>query len=120
MMTCMRHGCGMRPWCFLSDILTKSFTFIELLISSYFNIVKRTVIDTVPKAIMLNLVNNAKEELQRELLQELYKTEVLDELLKESEYTQNRRKDCKKMIEALQKADEIVGSGKLPLPRLLY
>ncbi|KAG0017015.1 vacuolar protein sorting-associated protein 1 [Entomortierella chlamydospora] len=83
---------------------------IKLLISSYFNIVKRTVIDTVPKAIMLNLVNTAKDELQRELLQELYKTEVLDELLKESEFTQNRRKECKKMIEALQKADEIVGS----------
>ncbi|KAF9278034.1 vacuolar protein sorting-associated protein 1, partial [Mortierella alpina] len=83
---------------------------IKLLISSYFNIVKRTVIDTVPKAIMLNLVNTAKEELQRELLQELYKTEVLDELLKESEFTQNRRKECRKMIEALQKADEIVGS----------
>ncbi|KAG0069509.1 vacuolar protein sorting-associated protein 1 [Linnemannia elongata] len=83
---------------------------IKLLISSYFNIVKRTVVDTVPKAIMLNLVNTAKEELQRELLQELYKTEVLDELLKESEFTQNRRKECKKMIEALQKADEIVGT----------
>ncbi|KAF9968341.1 vacuolar protein sorting-associated protein 1 [Mortierella alpina] len=83
---------------------------IKLLISSYFNIVKRTVIDTVPKAIMLNLVNTAKEELQRELLQELYKTEVLDELLKESEFTQNRRKECRKMIEALQRADEIVGS----------
>ncbi|KAI1295246.1 vacuolar protein sorting-associated protein 1 [Mortierella claussenii] len=83
---------------------------IKLLISSYYNIVKRTVIDTVPKAIMLNLVNNAKEELQRELLQELYKTDVLDELLKESELTQNRRKECKKMIEALQRADEIVGS----------
>ncbi|KAF9350534.1 vacuolar protein sorting-associated protein 1, partial [Mortierella sp. NVP85] len=46
---------------------------IKLLISSYFNIVKRTVVDTVPKAIMLNLVNMAKEELQRELLQEIYK-----------------------------------------------
>lgn len=84
---------------------------VELLISSYFNIVKRTVIDTVPKAIMLNLVNLAKEELQRELLQELYKTDVLDELLKESEFTTNRRKECKKMIEALHKADGIVGSG---------
>ncbi|KAF9986338.1 vacuolar protein sorting-associated protein 1 [Mortierella antarctica] len=83
---------------------------IKLLISSYFNIVKRTVIDTVPKAIMFNLVNTAKEELQRELLHELYKTEVLDELMKESEFTQNRRKECKKMIEALRKADEIVGT----------
>ncbi|KAF9403358.1 vacuolar protein sorting-associated protein 1, partial [Podila epigama] len=83
---------------------------IKLLISSYYNIVKRTVSDTVPKAIMLNLVNNAKEELQRELLQELYKIDVLNELLKESEFTQNRRKECKKMIEALQRADEIVSS----------
>ncbi|RHZ72497.1 hypothetical protein Glove_242g63 [Diversispora epigaea] len=83
---------------------------IKLLIQSYFNIVKRTVIDMVPKAIMLSLVSHAKEELQRELLQELYKAEVLDELLKESEYTQQRRKECKKMIEALQKADEIVSA----------
>ncbi|RUP45173.1 Dynamin central region-domain-containing protein, partial [Jimgerdemannia flammicorona] len=71
----------------------------ELLIQSYFDIVKRTMVDMVPKAIMLSLVNHAKEELQRELLQELYKTDVLDELLRESEFTQQRRKECKKMIE---------------------
>ncbi|ORX88564.1 hypothetical protein K493DRAFT_410947 [Basidiobolus meristosporus CBS 931.73] len=83
---------------------------IKLLIQSYYNIVKRTVIDMVPKAIMLNLVTQAKENLQRELLAELYKSEVLDELLKESEFTLQRRKECKKMIEALQKADEIVAT----------
>ncbi|KAI7861187.1 Dynamin central region-domain-containing protein [Circinella umbellata] len=83
---------------------------IKLLIQSYYNIVKRTMIDMVPKAIMLNLVSRAKEGLQHELLAELYKADVLDELLQESEYTQQRRKECKKMIEALQKADEIVGS----------
>lgn len=83
---------------------------IKLLIQSYYNIVKRTMIDMVPKAIMLNLVSHAKEELQRELLSELYKADVLNDLLQESEFTQQRRKECKKMIEALQKADEIVGS----------
>ncbi|KAI9278847.1 Dynamin central region-domain-containing protein [Phascolomyces articulosus] len=83
---------------------------IKLLIQSYYNIVKRTMVDMVPKAIMLNLVTHAKEELQRELLSELYKAEVLDDLLQESDYTKERRQECKKMIEALQKADEIVGS----------
>ncbi|KAJ1926857.1 vacuolar protein sorting-associated protein 1 [Tieghemiomyces parasiticus] len=83
---------------------------IKLLINSYFNIVKRTVIDMVPKAIMLNLVNRAKDELQRALLAELYKADVLDDLLKESDFTVQRRRECKKMIEALQKADEIVAS----------
>lgn len=68
------------------------------------------MVDMVPKAIMLNLVNHSREELQRELLTELYKHDVLDDLLQESDFTRQRRKDCKKMIEALQKADEIVGS----------
>ncbi|CAO3653954.1 unnamed protein product [Cunninghamella echinulata] len=94
----------------LSDREHMETEVIKLLIQSYYNIVKRTMIDMVPKAIMLNLVSHAKEELQRELLTELYKADVLDELLEESEFTKQRRKECKKMIEALQKADEIVGS----------
>jgi dynamin 1-like protein len=72
--------------------------------------VKRTVSDLVPKAIMLNLVQHSREELQRALLSELYKREVFDESLKESEGTVLRRKECKKMIEALQKADEIINT----------
>ncbi|KAI7872009.1 Dynamin central region-domain-containing protein [Spinellus fusiger] len=94
----------------LSDREFMEIEVIKLLIQSYYNIVKRTMIDMVPKAIMLKLVSHAKEELQRELLSELYKADVLNELLQESEGTQQRRKECRKMIEALQKADEIVGS----------
>lgn len=80
----------------------------ELLIHSYFNIVKREMIDMVPKAITLTLVNHSKENLQRELLQELYKPEVLDELLKESEFVVNRRKEVVSMLQALNKAEECV------------
>jgi hypothetical protein len=71
--------------------------------------VKRTVTDLVPKAIMLNLVTASKDELQRELLAELYKPDVFEDTLKESEITVQRRKECRKMIEALGRADEIVG-----------
>ena len=83
---------------------------IKLLLLSYFNIVKRTAADLVPKAIMLNLVQLTKDELQRELLTELYKKEQLEDSLKESEFTVQRRKECKKMIEALKKADEIIST----------
>lgn len=80
----------------------------ELLIHSYFNIVKREMIDMVPKAIYLTLVNYSKENLQRELLQELYKPDVLDELLKESEFVVSRRKEVVSMVQALNKAEESV------------
>ena len=52
-----------------------------------------------------------REEMQRGLLAEFYKEELLQDLLQESHDTIARRNDCKKMIEALEKADEIVSSA---------
>lgn len=64
------------------------------------------MIDMVPKAISLTLVGHSKENLQRELLQELYKPEVLDDILKESEFVVSRRKEVVSMVQALNKAEE--------------
>ena len=97
-----------RPQAALNDRETMETEVIKLLIHSYFNIVKREMIDMVPKAITLTLVNHSKENLQRELLQELYKPDVLDELLKESDYVVSRRKEVVSMVQALNKAEEIV------------
>ncbi|KAF9036620.1 VpsA protein [Panaeolus papilionaceus] len=97
-----------RPQAALSERETMETEVIKLLIHSYFNIVKREMIDMVPKAITLTLVNFSKENLQRELLQELYKPDVLDELLKESEFVVSRRKEVQSMISALNKAEEYV------------
>ena len=66
------------------------------------------MIDMVPKAISLTLVSHSKENLQRELLQELYKPDVLDDLLKESEFVVSRRKEVLSMVQALNKAEEWV------------
>lgn len=51
---------------------------------------------------------HTKDEMQRELLENLYRQEELDELLKESEYTIRRRKECQQMVESLTRAQEIV------------
>ncbi|KAG9234673.1 Dynamin central region-domain-containing protein [Amylocarpus encephaloides] len=81
---------------------------IKLLINSYYSIVKKTLIDMVPKAVMLNLVQFTKDEMQRELLENMYRTDSLEELLKESDYTIRRRKECQQMVESLSRASEIV------------
>ena len=64
------------------------------------------MIDMVPKAISLTLVAHTKDNLQRQLLQELYKPDVLDDLLKESDIIVSRRKEVVAMLGALNKADE--------------
>lgn len=46
--------------------------------------------------------------MQREFLEMMYRTEELDDLLKESEYTVRRRKECQQMVESLTRAQEIV------------
>jgi dynamin 1-like protein len=99
-----------RPQAALNERETLETEVIKLLIHSYFNIVKREMIDMVPKAITLTLVNHSKEKLQQQLLQQLYQPEVLDTLLKESEHVVARRKEVVSMVQALNKAEEIVAA----------
>ena len=46
--------------------------------------------------------------MQRELLENMYRAAEYDDLLKESDYTIRRRKECQQMVESLGKANEIV------------
>ncbi|KAJ5177248.1 Vacuolar protein sorting-associated protein 1 [Penicillium canariense] len=92
----------------LSERESTEVEVIKLLITSYFNIVKRTMIDMVPKAVMYTLVQFTKDEMQRELLENMYRNNELDDLLKESDYTIRRRKECQQMVESLGRASEIV------------
>lgn len=59
---------------------------------------------------MLNLVFHARDAMQRELLAELYKQDMIDDMLKESEHVTQRRKECVKMVAALNQAEGIVAS----------
>ena len=57
---------------------------------------------------IINFPRFTKDEMQRELLENMYRTDTLDELLKESDYTIRRRKECQQMVESLSRASEIV------------
>ena len=81
---------------------------IERLIKSYFLIVRKNIQDSVPKAIMHFLVNDAKDNLQSELVASLYKTTKNDDVLEESPHIAARRREATEMLEALQKASLII------------
>ncbi|GAA6101319.1 dynamin-1-like protein isoform X1 [Tachysurus ichikawai] len=81
---------------------------IERLIKSYFLIVRKNIQDSVPKAVMHFLVNHVKDSLQSELVGQLYKSGLLDDLLTESEDMAQRRKEAADMLQALQKASQVI------------
>uniref|UniRef100_A0A8D3A794 Dynamin-1-like protein n=1 Tax=Scophthalmus maximus TaxID=52904 RepID=A0A8D3A794_SCOMX len=81
---------------------------IERLIKSYFLIVRKNIQDSVPKAVMHFLVNHVKDCLQSELVGQLYKAALLEDLLTESEDMAQRRNEAADMLKALQKASQVI------------
>ncbi|KAG4303684.1 hypothetical protein PCK1_000202 [Pneumocystis canis] len=71
---------------------------IRSLIISYFNTVKETIQDQVPKAIMHFLVNHCKQNLQNNLISELYKEELFNDLLYEDEALAMEREKFQKLL----------------------
>ncbi|GBC05540.1 hypothetical protein RclHR1_06280013 [Rhizophagus clarus] len=84
---------------------------IRSLITSYFNIVRKTIQDTVPKAIMHLLVNHSRETVQNRLVSELYKEELFADLLQEDENLASERQKCKTMLDVYRKAFEVINEA---------
>ncbi|VEN52540.1 unnamed protein product [Callosobruchus maculatus] len=92
----------------LSENEEQDCEIIERLIKSYFYIVRKSIQDTVPKAVMHFLVNYVKDNLQSELVTHLYKADNADQLLSESEHIALRRREAADMLKALQRASHII------------
>ncbi|XP_043936035.1 dynamin-1-like protein isoform X2 [Protopterus annectens] len=81
---------------------------IQRLIKSYFLIVRKSIQDSVPKTVMHFLVNYVKDHLQSELVGQLYKSQLLDDLLTESEDMAQQRTEAANMLKALQRASQVI------------
>ncbi|KAL4887909.1 Dynamin central region-domain-containing protein [Aspergillus ambiguus] len=93
----------------LSDRELLETELIRRLISSYFGIVRETIADQVPKAIMHLLVNHSKDVVQNRLVSELYKEDLFGELLYEDDGIKAEREKCEKLLETYKEAAKIVG-----------
>lgn len=81
---------------------------IRKLISNYFNIVRETIADQVPKAIMHFLVNHSKDAVQNRLVTELYREEFFNDLLYEDDNIKAEREKCERLLETYRQASRIV------------
>ncbi|TVY32287.1 Dynamin-related protein [Lachnellula subtilissima] len=93
----------------LTDREAMETELIRALISSYFNIVRESIADQVPKAVMHLLVNHSKDVVQNRLVSELYKETLFEELLYEDDAVKKEREKCEKLLKTYREAATIVG-----------
>ena len=76
----------------------------RILLRSYFSIVRASLVDTVPKAVMHFLVNAAQSGLQQHLIRTLYRDDLFGDLLKEPPELATHRKHLRERLSALNEA----------------
>lgn len=106
------------PSCKPSDKERVDTELLKSLIQSYFAIVKRKIIDVVPKCIMHFLVNAVRESLHYECVAEIYRQDLFSALLQEGEDVRRRRTQCQRRLEDLRRAQDVLmriaGIGDTP------
>ncbi len=98
--------------------ITGQFTEHELveigmmksLVTSYFELTKKIVIDQVPKAIMSELVMNSEMLIHETLFREIYECKGIEDLVCESIESIEKRKKVERTIVALRQAYDIMCS----------
>ncbi|KAK9044195.1 hypothetical protein V6N11_072511 [Hibiscus sabdariffa] len=76
----------------------------KLLLRSYYDIVRKNIEDSVPKAIMHFLVNHTKRELHNVFIKKLYRENLFEEMLQEPDEIASRRKRTRETLRVLQQA----------------
>jgi len=82
---------------------------IKILIKSYFDIVKSTILDRVPKAVMSQLVNETSNNIQGELIRRCLASGATN-LVKENPEITAKRDQAEKLLQTLEHSIKIVNS----------
>jgi dynamin 1-like protein len=81
---------------------------IRSLIASYFSIVRQSIQDLIPKAIMHFLVNHTSQQVQNRLVASLYRPDLFSDLLNEDEALVAERTRVKALLDAYKDAFKIL------------
>ncbi|XP_048492322.1 dynamin-related protein 3A isoform X2 [Beta vulgaris subsp. vulgaris] len=93
-------------------------TVTKLLLKSYYDIVRKNVEDSVPKAIMhflvrFGFVNHTKRELHNVFIKKLYRENLFEEMLQEPDEVATKRKQTRDKLRILNQAFRVL--DELPL-----
>lgn len=86
---------------------------IRSLITSYFHIVRQSIQDLIPKAVMHLLVNYTSQHVQNRLVSSLYKPDLFADLLNEDEALVAERTRVKALLDAYKEAFKILSDVNL-------
>ncbi|WFD26609.1 dynamin GTPase [Malassezia nana] len=81
---------------------------IRQLIVSYFNIVRQSIQDLVPKAVMHLLVNYSRDSVQNRLVINLYKESMFEQLLHEDETLTKERQRVQALLNAYKEGFNVL------------
>jgi dynamin GTPase/dynamin 1-like protein len=81
---------------------------IRNLTVAYFDLVKKTVADAVPKAVRCFLIDKFVSGLAAEITKSLYTDHTFDTLMKESDETVETRRRAEEMLRLLQQAQAVM------------
>ncbi|KAJ4850702.1 Dynamin- protein 3A [Turnera subulata] len=87
-----------------SDQESVEIVVTKLLLRSYYDIVRKNIEDSVPKAIMHFLVNHTKRELHNVFIKKLYRENLFEEMLQEPDEVAMKRKRTRETLRVLQQA----------------
>ncbi|WBW73724.1 mitochondrial dynamin family scission GTPase Dnm1 [Schizosaccharomyces osmophilus] len=83
---------------------------IQELITSYFILTRKIVVDQVPKVIMHLLVNASKDAVQNRLVSSLYREELFDSLLIEDENIKSEREKNERLLSVYMQANKMISN----------
>jgi len=78
------------------------------LCSRYFELVRTQIVDVVPKAVVMMLVEGSSKQLNDSLIRKILTSGIANEMMKEDPRITANRKKCKELLEALRKASDIL------------
>ncbi|WFD00514.1 dynamin GTPase [Malassezia yamatoensis] len=92
----------------LSEREAVEVNLIRQLINSYFDIVRQTIQDLVPKAVMHLLVNFSRDTVQNRLVINLYKENLFDSFLHEDENLTKERQRVQALLDAYREGFNVL------------